>query len=757
MKRSLRRPRLRPRSIAALLLCATVAASSAALFAASPGRAQDEDAPEIQRGDRDRRARVASPRPARSATLVLNQKRARIDAIVRKVGEAAGRTILLPDDVRGTVSIVTKRPLEIEEAWAVLESALSLLGYSLLPSPQGLWRVARVADSVGEAPFEPQTRARGESFVTTLIPLRKADVDDVMTVLEPLSGSRVTLVPYPDTNSVIASGSEVAIARLTTIANELDQIEEDALRIRVLRHRGIENVESLVERYVETGDTTLRRVEVWSDARTNSLAVRGEPAVVAQVLDFIDDVDQPIEREGNVRVLRVLNRDPEEIAELIRSLSSTSSAASGDVGEAAGPLDDADYTIAVDAPSRSLVVRARPETQAAIREVLEILDVAPQLIAVDLTVSELRMPEAYGLASGFQLPFSTGSDGNNDLTGFFRNEATSGGIDVPPTLVGQISRDTGVAVQQNVNGVPVSIPVFQTGTIAGVDFEAVNEVLIQPSLVLTAGDEHEIFVGNDVPIPVTDSAGLETGETIAGVNLPQFSRTTRFDRQEIGTRVLIEATAGEKGKIQLDLEIELSSLDLTRANLGGSPEEVGPSFTQKDLVVTARLEDGETAVLAVNNQQKERRIDSGVPFFRRLPLLGQFFRSTGSVRDEVRLIIAIRARRVSNPAELVADTIRRRLIFERRAARDSKLPQVEGPPYGVRVTTRIYEEDAIAIADALALDGHRTRVHGFRTDSTDYWDVYVTGLASMVDAGALARELSDEGWETDLVFFSKRP
>lgn len=722
-----------------------------------PPEARRERRPRPAPDPRERAARAERAALPRPSMLMLNQNRARIERLVEKIGEAAGRTILVPDEVRGTVTIVAKRAMTIDESWAVLETALSMLGHSLLPGPADVWRIAKVADSVGEAPFQPVDDERTESFVTTLIPLRNADVEEVMPVLEPLSGSRVTLVPYTETNSIIASGSEVRIARLTALADELDRIEELALRIRVLRHRGVEDVEGFVERFLESGDFEVRDVQVWSDSRTNSLAVRGSASGVAEVIRFIDGVDQPIERGGSLRTLRILHRDPEEVADLVRSLSDSTAAATTPVASLAGPLDGTQYAIAVDGPSRSLVVKAEPETQEVIREIVELLDVPPQLVAVDLTVSELRMPEAYGLAMGFTLPFSTGSDGNNDLVGVVVNEASSAGIDLPPTVFGRISRDTGVAIQQNINGNLVTVPIFQSGTIAGVDFEAVNEILIQPSLIVTAGDQHEIFVGTNVPIPVTDSdsSGLGTS-TVAGLNVPQLSRTTNFDRRDIGTRVVLEATTGTEGKVQLDLEIELSNIDPTVANLGGNAAELGPSYTQKSLVATARLDDGETATLAVNTDQKTQDVETGVPFFRSLPFFGRFFRSTGTVVDDVKLVIAVRVRRISNPSELVADTIRRRLVFERRASRESNLPRVEGPPFGVRVTTRVYEGDARAIADALALEGHETKVHAWQSSSADYWDVYVMNLGSLVDAGIVARELAEQGWETDLVVFSRR-
>jgi len=686
---------------------------------------------------------------AQGRTVSLNQKRARIEEVIAKVGEAIGRTILVPDDVRGTISIVARRPLEVEEAWALLESALSILGYSLLPSTVQTWRVAKVAEAVGEAPFRLKPGTDSDSFVTTLIPLRVADHQDVLKVLEPLSGSRVQLVPYAETNSLIASGSEQAIARLTDLAGELDQVEERGLRIRTLRYRDVEDVEALVEGFLEAGDVALSRVQVWSDVRTNSLAIRGGPVGVARVLAFLEQVDEPVQSGGSIRILRVLHRDPEEVAELIRALAEPNRGG-GSIGRgAAVALDGANYSIAVDAPTRSLVVRGAADTQVAIREVLELLDVPPQLLAVDITVSEIRTPEAYGLSFGFQLPFAAGSD-TNDLFGVV---TSSPGLPsgVEPAFFGRVQRDSGVSFETSQGGIPVTVPILQTGTIAAVDFEATNEVLIQPSLIVTAGEEHEIFVGDNIPIPVQDNSVADG----AG-GIPQLSVTTRFDRQDIGTRLAFEARAGTQGKIQLDLEIEISSIDETRAGIAGDPTVVGPSFLEKRLVVSARLDDGESAVLAVDNGQTETRARSGVPLLQDLPLLGWLFRSEGSRVDAVRLIIAARVRRVSNPSELVADTIRRRLAFERRSARVGGLPSSSGSPYGVRVTTRLRQDDAEAIGESLSLRGYETLTHHWSSSGADYYDVYVTSLDSMVDAAAVAERLSVEGWQSDIVVLPER-
>jgi len=732
-----------------------------------------------------------------SQTIALNQKRIPIERLVTQVGEAAGRTILFDEQVRGNVSIVAQRLVTIDEAWKILESSLSILGFSLLPSTEGNWRIAPVADAVGEAPFTASIRARpstaqGDSFVTTLISLREATVEDAMTVLEPLAGSRVTLVPYAATSSLIASGPERAIARLALVARELDRIDELPMRLRVLRYRDVQEIEPLVESHLESVVGPAAQVEVWTDVRTNAFVVRGTRESTDAVVGFLDRLDRPVTGGGEIRILRVLHRDPQEVADLImglagrgrgsgdgdRPVDGTDSATDEGASEEATPpapsiprtptglesrrrlealaavqarteLQQEDFSIVVDAPTRSLVVRASPEGHGAIARTLEILDQRQELVALDITVSDLRTPRGQTLGFAFHVPLTPGNDYGEVVGRLISNPGGVGLLSQPgdqSQLFGRVTRDPGVPFSFGV------VPIEDTGVIDAGAFEVRNEVLIQPSLVVTSGERHEIFVGANVPVPVTEGGGsVDVG--ISGGGVPMLSRTTRFERKDVGIRLGIEARAGLQGEIQLDLDIEISSLV---PSIAGSIEAVGPTFAEQKVKTIARLDDGETAVVAMLRGTTKSELELGVPWLSRLPFVGALFRRDIDQLDESRLVIAARARRVSTPAELVADTIRRRLAFERASALGERMPRAVDGPYAVRVTTREMREDAEAIADGLALRGHRTTVHEWSHEGRPRYDVYVLSLESLVDASEIARVLSDEGWQADPVILPGR-
>lgn len=686
-------------------------------------------------------------------TFPLNYKQVEIKQLIERVSSETRRSILFDEQVRGKVSIVIKRPVTEGEAWAILGSSLSLLGFSLLPSTVDNWRIAKIAEAVGEAPFRIEPKTTSSSFVTTLIPLVNANLQDVINVLEPLSGTRITLVPFEQTRSLIASGPEREIARLTTIADELDRVDEFELHLRVLRYRGVEDIESLVEARLEAEGISGRRLQVWSDERTNSILYRGVEIEVSRLAKFLDRIDRPNEYEGRVRVLRVLNRDPEEVGELLRELgrSSGSNKAAG-ASEARGiELAGAEFVVVVDKASRSIVVSADPETHIIIRDVLETIDELPQLIAVDITVSEIRTPRNFAFGLGFSVPFSAG----NGVEGLIINSPTPGGLPTEPppgsAFFGRITRDQGVSFEVPGSG-GVVIPIMQTGVISAGQFTAYSEVLIQPSLIVASGEQHEIFVGENVPVPVTENSGVNDLANATGISL--LTRTTRFERTDIGIRLGIDARAGHEGKIQLGLDIDISSI---APSLAGDISQVGPTFIHQEVTATARLEDGETAIIAMTDQLKEGRAQSGVPWLSDIPFLGWLFGADGEDDLDVRMVIAARAKRISSPAELVADTIRRRLAFQRRNARDSTLPSVDGPPFGVRVTTRMRKDDAEAIEEGLSIRGYKTVVHGWTLSGEYFFDVYIVALGSMAEAAEVAGVLSEDGWSADLVVLPKRP
>ena len=225
--------------------------------------------------------------------------------------------------------------------------------------------------------------------------------------------------------------------------------------------------------------------------------------------------------------------------------------------------------------------------------------------------------------------------------------------------------------------------------------------------------------------------------------------------KSVGIKLTIDAQAGEDGPIQLDLDVEISRLV---PSIAGDPAIVGPTFLEQQVVANARLNDGEAAIIAMNSDTRMAEGIAGTPWLSSLPVFGWLFTRKVERTEDVRLVLAAQARRVGSPAALAADTIRRRLAFERRRAQGDALPTVgpDEPAFAVLVTTRTRREDADAIAESLGIRGFQTEIHAWSQGEGEYWDVYVISLESMAEAAKVASTLTKDGWQTDIAVLPTR-
>src|SRR5215470_11548409 len=86
--------------------------------------------------------------PARGAeeSVTLNFVNADIEAVVKAVAEMTGRNFVLDPKVKGTINIVSARPVPVSLVYPTLLSALRLQGFTAVES-DGLTKIVPEADA----------------------------------------------------------------------------------------------------------------------------------------------------------------------------------------------------------------------------------------------------------------------------------------------------------------------------------------------------------------------------------------------------------------------------------------------------------------------------------------------------------------------------------------------------------------------------------------------------------------------------------
>jgi general secretion pathway protein D len=694
-------------------------AAALALALAAPGAAQE-------------------PEPR---TIPVQFVRAPLAQVLSSIAPDVGRAYLYsPEDLKGFVTIVGGGPVSPGEAVEILEAVLLVRGYASVPTAGGPRKVIPIESLGAEAPWRTEPLRAQEEAVTTLVRLHEVDAEYVANAIRPWLGPSTVATAYPASNSLILAGSEDRLRQVLLLVGALDQTRDRELLIRRLRHRGVEQVADLVEQAFGEGPPGTGPVQVWTDVRTNTLLARATPGRLAELRAFLEQLDRVPEGRGRLRLLPVRHADPERLAELLQGLADAAPRPRTDEAEAtASPLLGRAFSVTVDPPSKTLLVQADPHTADLVTRVAAELDREPPRVAVEAIVFEVTSDDAISL--GIDLLGSTAL--GNDSVAAGLSDPDGGGLRAEPgpdiTLLGRVIKTLVIPITNPLTGEPEEVTVASDGAVITANGRRVEtRVISRPHLVMTSGDEHEIFVGDNVPIPTSQTGADAVGALEVRQNV---------ERQDVGVRMRLRPQVGEAGGLHLELELESSDVV---PSIAGDVREVGPTLRQRKVATSAPLRDGEILVVGFAAVPRFVAIRRGVPFLMAIPVIGNFFRIDTTERLESQLVVAVQATLLRSSADDIALSIRRRLGMERALARVGPLAARSDAPFALLVATRSLESDARAIAEGLGGGAHPGEVVAWELDGEPRYDVYLTGFASLAEAAAAAVPVQAAGWTPEL-------
>src|SRR5439155_4949679 len=119
-----------------------------------------------------------------------------IDAVVKAVAEITGRNFVLDPRVKGTINIVSARPVPKSLVYPTLLSALRLQGFTAVES-NGIVKIVPEADAkLQGGPVGRGAAGGGDRLVTQVITLRNESAAQLVNVLRPLISPNNTIAAY---------------------------------------------------------------------------------------------------------------------------------------------------------------------------------------------------------------------------------------------------------------------------------------------------------------------------------------------------------------------------------------------------------------------------------------------------------------------------------------------------------------------------------------------------------------------------------
>ncbi|MEB2344170.1 MAG: hypothetical protein OZ948_05470 [Deltaproteobacteria bacterium] len=688
-------------------------------------------------------ALLGLPLPGAAATepelrFALHFDDAELAQVVAAIAEATGSSFLFDERLRGRVTLHVPRRVDAEEAIEILNVALELRGFVAVPTPAGPLRIAPLEDSKSLAPLQEAPKRTG-ALAMTIHDLEYVEPDALVPILSPLLGKDGLVVPLPSRPTLVLAGTGAELQRLLQIVSALDVREREKLALFRPHRRSAAELQPVLEAALEP-PRGARAPRVLAVDPGNALLVIGPPASVVRARELIGRLDQLPPALGSIEVVQLAYADAEDLAETLAQLESGNPLARPERDAATTILQEQSWSAVPYPAGNALLLRAGPEAMRELMRLIDLLDRPPTLIRVDAQVIELLAAEGRDLA--IDALFTGGIGSGNDGSYAIQSITSGSGDLLAGTAPGRVFDLTnGVSLVPGPDGQPIAVPDQQVAVLA--EAQGIHaRILLEPRLTLLNGDEGEISVGDNLPIPVS-AAPAE------GVVTDPLQTNVQIERQDVATVLRVRATTSQDTKAPIRLELSVES-NFLGPSLAGDVDLVGPTIRTRRLEAVLALADGELLLVGGRSLPLRTRQGTGIPFLRSIPVLGWAVRSERSRRVESTLAILVRAQTLRDPALVEADTIRSRWAFQRHLERLAPLQGRTDAPWAVHLGSGGAGE-CNPLSRTISATSGRLLVVPRAEPEDAVCDLVLVDFETLGQAARAAERLSREGWHPRLV------
>ena len=284
----------------------------------------------------------AAARPSGPDVVTLNFVNADIEGVVKAVSEITGKNFVLDPRVKGTVNIVSAKPMSRSLVYQVFLSALRLQGFAAVEERGMVMIVPEIDAKVHRSPtLGPQDQPRGGQIIETQVfKLQHESAAQLMPVLRPLITPNNSITAYPNNNTLVVTDYANNLQRIAKIIDTIDQpTDTDSIMIPLEHASALDVAQTITRLLAEPTQAAdpASRLTIAADARSNSVLARaGDPARLRRVRELAAMLDTPTSAGGNIHVIYLKNADATKLADVLRAIYSGESASAP--ARAATPL-----------------------------------------------------------------------------------------------------------------------------------------------------------------------------------------------------------------------------------------------------------------------------------------------------------------------------------------------------------------------------------------------------------------------------------
>ena len=580
--------------------------------------------------------------------VTLNFVNADIEAVAGAVGKMTNRNFLIDPRVKGTVNLVSSRPVPASAVYGIFLSALRLQGFTAVESG-GVTKILPEADAklhLGSA--GARGAAGGDRLETQVYTLKYTSANQLMPVLRPIISPNNTIAAFPGTNALVITDYGDNLRRIERIIEAIDKPGGGEPVVIPLRYAAAADViqtlnrimsDSIVATAGQAGaiDASVR-IYLAPDTRTNSIVMRSEnPARAAQVQAMVKQLDVPTGTAANVHVIYLKNAEATRVAQTLRGILSGESAAGPAPTQAAGAQAASAQSasaqgggmVQADAASNALLISAPDAMFAHIKAIVDKLDVRRAQVYVEGLIVEITADKAaefgiqwqsVGDLSSTQARVSGGTN--------FSGTGTGANIIAASQNIGTLGTGLNIGVIKGQVTIPGIGTVTNIAALArALETDANANVLSTPNILTLDNEEARITIGQNVPFITGQYA--QTGSSTTATPFQTI------ERRDVGLTLRVKPQISEGGTVRLQIFQEVSSIQ-------DQTNPAGIITNKRSIESTVLVDDGQIVALGGLVRDATSIGVEKVPLLGDIPFLGYLFRYDTRKLSKTNLMVFLR-------------------------------------------------------------------------------------------------------------------
>ncbi len=590
--------------------------------------------------------------------VTLNFVNADIEAVAATIGQMTQRNFLIDPRVKGTVNIVSSRPVAPSAAYDIFLSALRLQGYAAVEA-DGVVKILPEADAKLHLRSVAPRATDGDRMVTRVYTLKYESASQLLPVLRPIISPNNPIAVYAANNTVVITDYADNLRRIDRIIDAIDRPGGGEPVLLPLRHAAAADIVAMVNRVYADGAAQADargRVTVAADSRTNTVIVRADnPARLQRIREMVQHLDAPTGAAGNIHVVYLKNAEAVRVAETLRAVVSgepapiqVASAAplvtapSGPGQPLAGGPGPAPASAAAlgaggrgggmvqaDPAANAVIISAPDAVYANLRAVIDKLDVRRAQVHVEALIVEVTADKAAEFGIQWQSLHNLNGNATQAIggTNFGAPGAGTNIIDAAINL-GTLGTGLNIGIVRGQVTIPGVGTVTNLAALArALEADANANILSTPNLLTLDNEEAKIVIGQNVPFITGQYA--QTGSTATATPFQTV------ERRDVGLTLRIKPQVSDGGAVRLQIYQEVSSVQ-------DQTNPAGIITNKRSLESMVLADDGQIIVIGGLVQDSTSSTNEKVPVLGDLPLLGALFRYETRKQTKTNLMVFLR-------------------------------------------------------------------------------------------------------------------